>query len=176
MTPVTFWVAIVLWARLSEGARFRSPPIARISTPLEVFSYGTISIYHTPCSIYPKPIFQHGNVSRVARVVNPSLTRPNPLTTFDQFKCSCQLYREMKDSSFQGFQPSSCRMYAAWTVPSLSVKRFSARVRIRRLKGSYRPSADNVRMTLSSFRLFFSFFPSCASILVPLRGTARGLA
>lgn len=71
---------------------------------------------------------------------------------------------------FQDFQPSSCRnlcicpplgrCHPSWR------SQFSASASTRRLKCSYRPSADNVRMTLSSFH--FCFLPSCALILVPI--------
>jgi hypothetical protein len=128
---------------------FTSP----FSTPLKVFSYGTISIYHTPCSIYTY-IFHW--------------LWQGPIYLRHSSVCA-NFIEKMKGGPFQ---PSSCRNLCTCLPLGRCVKPvLGPHTRTAslppsqpqpRLESSSRPSADNVRMTLSSFRFFF--LPSCALI------------
>ena len=158
--------------------RFRSLPIVHIPTPPEVFSYGTISIYHTPCSIYdPKSIFQHGNVSRGARLANPAWQGPIYLR---HSSVSANFIEKMKDDRFSRLSTQlmseSMYMSATWTMPFLLVKPVLG-PRTRTASEKLLPSICgkcSYDIIIALVVLLSSFL--CLDPWYTSRGTTRGLA
>jgi len=127
VTPVTFWVAIALWARLSEGARFRSP-IAHISTPLEVFLLRYDKHLSYPLFNLPKTHFPAWKC--VASCSGGKSQLDKAQSTYDirsvQTFVPTLSRNEGQLISRHSTQLMSVSMYmsAAWTTLSLLVKRF----------------------------------------------------